>query len=72
MSELTFDIFLSIPKDAIWLEAVEGLADARRRMDERAAARPGQYFLFSEGSIVAKVDTRDSAAASPKHLEPRE
>jgi hypothetical protein len=33
-------------KDPVWLEAVEGLSAAGERMEEIAAERPGEYFLF--------------------------
>lgn len=46
--EPRFDIFSgSIDKDALRIEAVEGLAKARERMEELAANVPGKYFVFS-------------------------
>jgi hypothetical protein len=59
MKEPTFDIFYGTSdKNAIWLEAVEGLSAARERMEEIAVARPGQCFLFSSGShtILARTE----------------
>lgn len=58
--EPKYDICSGTPdKDAIWLEAVEGLANARARMAEIAAQKPGRYFIFSSAvnSIVAQIDT---------------
>lgn len=56
-----FDIFSGRfgDKDVVWLGAIEGLAEARRRMLRFAAEQPGAYFVFSSDSqlIVAAVDT---------------
>jgi hypothetical protein len=56
-----FDIFRG-PSDqnAVWVEAVVGLSQARKRMEEIAAAKPGEYFIFgsSSHSILARIDTR--------------
>ena len=60
MTEETFDIFSGTPNvDDEWVEAVEGLSNARERMGEIAARHPGKYFLFSIGSqsILAQVHT---------------
>lgn len=67
MSEPIFDIFQgSSDKDAIWLEAVPGLANARQRMEEIAKGAPGQYFVFApqSHSILARIDTRNAARGS--------
>ena len=41
----TFDIFVgSGEHDAVWLECVEGLEAATKRMNEIAAKKPGTYF----------------------------
>lgn len=56
----TFDIFSGWPeKVEVWLEAVEGLFDARRRMEQIAEHTPGHYFIFSvqHRSCVAEIDT---------------
>jgi hypothetical protein len=60
MNEPRFDIFSgSLDKDAMWVEAVPGLAKARERMKELAAQVPGKYFVFSMHShaVLASVDT---------------
>lgn len=60
MREPGFDIFTGTSdKDAIWLEAVEGLSHARARMYEIAAQIPGQYFIFSpsDHEILARTET---------------
>lgn len=45
----TFDIFRwhYLDKDATWVEAVEGLGNARDRMKQIANDNPGAYFVFS-------------------------
>jgi hypothetical protein len=60
MKEPTFDIFSGVPDDGdCWVEAVEGLANARQRMGVIAAQNPGKYFLFSSGSqsVLAHTET---------------
>jgi hypothetical protein len=59
VEEPTFDIFRGTPnKDAVWIEAVKGLAAARERMKQIAAEKPGKYFLFSTSSqaILARIE----------------
>ena len=60
MREPTFDIFAGpTDKDAIWVDAVEGLSNARARMHEVAAIIPGEYFVFfsRDRSILARTET---------------
>ncbi len=60
MSEPSFDIFSgALDKNAIWLECVNGLSNARERMEQIAAEKPGRYFVFSIGSrsILAQTET---------------
>ena len=48
------DIFARLPDGSpIWLEAVEGLQNARARMRELNRVAPRDYFIYSErnGSI---------------------
>jgi hypothetical protein len=55
-----FDIFSgTVDKDVLWIEAVEGLGSAKRRMDEIAAKKPGAYFVFHAPTqeVVAATDT---------------
>jgi hypothetical protein len=43
------DIFVTLPDGSIkWIEAVEGLGNARERMKELHRLYPGRYFIFSE------------------------
>jgi hypothetical protein len=62
-----FDIFSGWPDEyAVWVETVEGLAAARDRMAQIAAAKPGRYFVFSRSdhSILAYAEREacDSSA----------
>ena len=42
-----------------WVQAVEGLTEAKKRMEKIAAEKPGVYFVFSQVHqlIVAVADT---------------
>ena len=67
MKEPTFDIFYGTSdKNAVWIEAVEGLSNARARMEEIAATHPGQYFVFSatSHSILVRTETFREAERS--------
>lgn len=60
MKEPLFDVFSGTSeKDAVWRESVEGLANARKRMEQLAVNVPGAYFLYSplSHSILARTDT---------------
>lgn len=60
MKEPTFDIFRGASeKDAVWVGAVEGLSNARGRMEQIAGEKPGIYFLFSSSSrsILDRIET---------------
>jgi hypothetical protein len=53
-----FDIFATLPDGSpLWLEAVEGLNQARERLSGLMQARPGSYFIYSEktGGVVERV-----------------
>jgi len=57
---LKFDIFSgAIDENALWLERVEGLENAKRRMGEIAKQSRGKYFVFCDFShtVVAQTDT---------------
>ena len=68
MAEPILDIFSGQWDSAIWLDAVEGLSNARLRMEEIAAQDPGQYFVFStlSHSILARVDTSPKSESFQK------
>ena len=68
--ELRFDIFCgTIDKDARWIEAVRGLANARKQMEVLAKENPGKYFVFSTLShtVLAMTDTTE---APPRDKRP--
>jgi len=59
MREPSFDIFSVGPKNnPLWIESVEGLSNARERMEQIAANAPGQYFIFSisSSSMLAQIE----------------
>ena len=60
MKEPTFDLFAGdLHRNAIWLEAVAGLSNARERMGQIAKEKPGNHFLFSSvsHSVLARIET---------------
>ena len=68
---LKFDIFSgSVDKNAFWLERVEGLEKAKRRMEEIATKQPERYFLFCDFShtVVAQIDASSEIASEEKVL----
>lgn len=60
MNAPQYDIFSGVfDRDALWLEAVEGLGSSFERMKELASHSPGAYFVFCTRShkVLASVDT---------------
>ena len=54
----TFDIFKATVNGPLWVEAVQGLREAKERMSRLALTSPGEYFLHSqENGIVARQAT---------------
>jgi hypothetical protein len=50
----TFDIFSDLAETGpIWIEAVQGLENAKARVTELLQAHPGNYFIFDP--LAAKV-----------------
>jgi len=61
--ERRFDIFSgTIDKDARWIEAVRGLANACEQMEALAKENPGKYLVFSTLShaVLAMTDTSEA------------
>ena len=62
MSVPEFDIFRGVlgSTDVLWLETVEGLGAAKKRMDEIAREHPGRYFVFysHERTVLASTNTQ--------------
>jgi hypothetical protein len=58
-----FDIFCGPQTDPTWLEAADGLNHAVARMEQKARANPGHYFVYDTDrqSVVASIDTNRSA-----------
>jgi hypothetical protein len=64
-----FDIFATLPDGSpLWLEAVEGLDEARQRLSGLAQARPGMYFIYSEktGGVVERTSDDPDASPTPE------
>jgi hypothetical protein len=62
-SEAMYDIFMRFPDGApLWLEAVEGLDRARKRLASLASTSDAEYFIYSEksGGIVERNPDVDS------------
>ena len=62
-----FDIFSTLPDGGpLWLEAVEGLDEAKKRLNILAEARPGSYFIYSEktGGVVERVPSLPDSIGS--------
>ena len=54
-----YDIFyVAADREPVWFETVEGLSNARERMERIAKVRPGSYFVFSrtDQSIVGQTE----------------
>ena len=71
MNEGTFDIFSGAPEEqGLWVEAVEGLSNARQRMGQIAAEERGKYFLFSRSSrsILTRMNGSPRAFGHPYGL----
>jgi hypothetical protein len=64
--EKSFDIFSGTQKNAMWVEVVEGLSNARERMQQMAEEKPGQYFVFSTTlhMLICEIET---FAMPPEH-----
>ena len=65
-----FDIFSGTEHNAQWIEVVEGLDAASRRMEFYAAKCPGKYFVFncSEHIIADTIDTSPPGSATIENV----
>jgi len=64
----TFDIFRgSLKNGALWLESIEGLGAATRRMFQFSVIRPGPYFVFDykQHKVLASTDTSPKPKSKP-------
>ena len=60
-----FDIFKRLPDGKpLWIESIEGLAQARRRFAELTSTKPGEYFIYSEqrGEVIERSGHKNQAA----------
>jgi hypothetical protein len=66
-----FDIFSGTENNAQWIEVVEGLDAAFRRMEFYAAKCPGKYFVFncSEHCIADAIDTSPPGSATIENVK---
>jgi hypothetical protein len=66
-----FDIFSGTDNNAQWIEVVEGLDTASRRMEFYAAKCPGKYFVFncSEHTIANTIDTSALGSATIENVK---
>ena len=65
MIEPAFDILGGRPeKDPVWVAAVQGLSNARERMEQIEQKTQGQYFAFSIGSHA--IPTRTETFKKPE------
>jgi hypothetical protein len=66
-----FDIFSGTDNNAQWIEVVEGLDTASRRMEFYAAKCPGKYFVFncSEHTIADTIDTSPPGSATIENVK---
>jgi hypothetical protein len=64
-----FDIFSDTDNDAQWIEVVEGLDTASRRMKFYAAKCPGKYFIFNLLGAHYRRHYRYVAARKRNNLE---
>jgi hypothetical protein len=63
----TYDIFSDLAETGpIWIEAVQGLDNAKARLTELLQAHPGNYFIYDP--LAAKVIA--SAGQSAQMLAP--
>jgi hypothetical protein len=55
----SYDIFwVDQEGEAVWQSSIEGIWNAKKRMEELARKKPGKYYIFSasENRTVARLD----------------
>jgi hypothetical protein len=61
----SFDIFRQyVDGSTIWIVSVRAFSDAESHMNMMAWQRPGKYFVWHDGHLVANVDTSLSRTQS--------
>jgi hypothetical protein len=61
-----FDVFRKLPDgQPLWIQAVDGLHEAKLLSLRLAASSPGEYFIYNprDGSITSAPDLLSSSAA---------
>ena len=72
MATDAFDLFVGPPdRDAAWLESVVGLEKARERINQLAAEKPGEYFVFHSRSHTVLVHVTNSRDLRPAARQER-
>jgi hypothetical protein len=64
MEDIQYDLFAVGPDNRpLRLETITGLDNAEKRMKERAAAKPGDYFIYDtyKGILVSVLHTLPKA-----------
>jgi hypothetical protein len=62
--DIQYDLFAVDPDNcSLWLETITGLDNAEQRMKERAAEKPGDYFIYDthKGVLVSVLHTLPKA-----------
>jgi hypothetical protein len=57
---IQYDLFAADPDSGpLWLETITGLDKAEKRMKERGAEEPGDYFIYNvrEGALISRLHT---------------
>ncbi len=62
------DIFSGTPQNPMWTETVDGLSNARERMQQIAREQPGQYFVFCTSTRTASNEVETFGIPSHKML----
>ena len=57
----TCDIFKVTPDGPPWVEAVQGLSEAKERIASLAVTFPGEYFIYSRGQTIAATVAQEWA-----------
>lgn len=61
----TFNIFREYPDGkTVWIASVPAFPDAESHMNMMAWQKPGKYFVWHDGQLVANVDTTLCATKS--------
>jgi len=63
----TFDIFKATVNGPLWVEAVQGLREAKERMARLALTSPGEYFLHSQENGIVARQARNGPMSSDEH-----